>query len=103
MKSKLSNNDGERYYLKFTALTGEHPNVWEFILVIKEQETEKITRFMKVEDNALKERRRNNDELVKDLLISKLKNDFLENEKKDYIFYLENLSKLKPDASQFKK
>ena len=93
------NNDGPRtkihiegYNLKLLKYVQSHPNIWKFITKIQSEETCAALKYMRINSGTYKPRRRNKEDLERDLSISKLKCKFLSKEI-DIATYLLLLSK----------
>jgi hypothetical protein len=82
-------------------LTGQTPNIWKFIEVIQQQESEYRTLVLNVKKGTHVERR-NAKDLLRDNKILELKNLYLRKKIAKYI-YIEKSAKFMPDCDKVKK
>ena len=68
----------EGYNNKLNNFLDSHPNIWKILIKIISKETPANLAFIRISNNTFKHRRRNKEDLDRDLKISKLKLKFIE-------------------------
>jgi hypothetical protein len=72
---------------------GTHPPIWKFINKLKEEESNTVLKFKRIENGTINRRGRNREDMEKDEKINKCKIKYLQN-KINIIQYLEEISEL---------
>ncbi len=88
-----TNNAGEAYNLRVNNYFGTHPPIWIFIKKLKEEESNTVMKFKRIENGTINRRGRNREDMEKDEKINKCKIKYLQN-KINIIQYLEEISEL---------
>ena len=68
-----TNNHLEGFNSKLNKYFNKHPNIWMFIIKIKEEETNATLKYLRIENKTLKTRGRNKKDIENDLQISIMK------------------------------
>ena len=82
-------------------LTGQTPNIWKFVEVLQQQESEYRTLILNVEKGTHVERR-NAKDLLRDNKILELKNLYLRKQITKFT-YIDRIAKYMPDCDKVKK
>ena len=88
-----TNNAGEAYNLRVNNYFGTHPPIWIFIKKLKEEESNTVLKFKRIENGTINRRGRNREDMEKDEKINKCKIKYLQN-KININKYLEEISEL---------
>ena len=75
-----TNNNSEGYNSKLSKYFGDHPNIWKFITKIKQEETNVAIKLVHLDNNRLRSRGRNKQDIIQDLKFTQLKCKFLKKE-----------------------
>ena len=86
-----TNNAGEAYNLRVKH--GTHPSLWKFIRKLKQEESNTVLRFLRIENGTINSRGRNRQDMEKDDKINTCKIKYLQN-KIDIMQYYEEISQL---------
>ena len=92
-----TNNHIEGYNLKLKLFLKSHPNIWKFILKIKEEESNIALRFTHLKNGTLKQKPRSSKNMLNDMKILELKNEFAFK----HIDLKEYITKLSQNCSDF--
>jgi hypothetical protein len=88
-----TNNAGEAYNLRMNSYFGTHPSLWKFIRKLKQEESNTVLKFLRIENGTINSRGRNRQDMEKDDKINTCKIKYLQN-KIDIVQYLEEISQL---------
>lgn len=93
-----TNNHIEGYNRKFNDLLGHHPNIWNFITTLIEEEERMSIRLGKLNAGNLRENTRKKEDIERDLKISKLQTKYLM-KKLDLDQYVREIASVMPDIN----
>ena len=97
--NEKTNNNSERYNLRFNTYCSIHPNIWKFVIVLKSEESCVAMDYRRINNDSYHPPRKNTKDIVRDNVMLKLKLKYAEKEI-DAFEFLEEAAKAMPDFSK---